>query len=100
MHVNDYIWFSLSVALTLLFSEIIPLIYTSDWQRMGYLLMAFMNWRDLWLRDERRGLAHDPRLIDDPVRKSGDGHPNSSELEFKRKSFVLNLCAVNPLIHF
>ena len=83
MQRDDYVWFSLSVALTLVCSEIIPLIYTSDWQRMGFLLLAFINWRDLWLRDERHGLAHDPRLIDDPLRST---NPNSSDLEFKRKS--------------
>jgi len=74
MHSDSYVWFSLSVALTLVISEIIPLLYTADWQRMGFLLMAFINWRDLWLRDERHGLAHDPRLMDDPLRST---HPYS-----------------------
>eukprot|EP01084_Bolivina_argentea_P069121 125830_1 len=79
MNRDDYIWFSLSVALCLVFSEILPLIYTSDWHRMGFLLMAFVNWRDLWLRNQRHALAHDPRLIDDLF----ESKPNSSALEFK-----------------
>ena len=94
MKKDEYIWFSLSVALTLVFSEMIPLIYTSDWQRMGFLLMDFVNWRDLWLRNERQGLAHDPRLVDDLFSKSkGALHKdNGTSFEFKR-ALCLCLCA-------
>lgn len=80
---DESIWFSISVAVTLVLAEIAPLIYTSDWHRMGYLLMAFVNWRDLWLRNQQHAIAHDPRLIDDPFQNTTP-HPNSSELEFRR----------------
>merc|ERR1719295_227630 len=77
MSEDEYIWFSLSLALTLLFSEIIPLIYTSDWQRMGFLLLAFMNWREMYIKDYQHGLAHDPRLVDDPLRRPDGTHHNT-----------------------
>ena len=90
MNKDDYIWFSVSVALTLIISEIFPIIYTADWHRMGFLLMAFVNWRDLWLRNESHALAHDPKLIDDPFQNNNraansSSAPNSSsQHEFKR----------------
>ncbi len=34
---------------------------------MWFLLMAFVNWRDLWLRNQSTALIYDPRLIDDPL---------------------------------
>ena len=79
---DESIWFSISVTVTLVIAEIAPLIYTSDWHRMGYLLMAFVNWRDLWIRNQQHAIAHDPRLIDDPFQNVPN--PNSSELEFRR----------------
>merc|ERR1712228_33282 len=54
--------------------------------RMGFLLMAFVNWRDLWLRNESHALAHDPKLIDDPFQNElnqQNSSANSSLLEFK-----------------
>lgn len=66
MKSDDYLWFDVSLAGTLVICEILPILYTTDWNRLGFLLIAFDNWRTLFFINPNHALSHAPLLVEDP----------------------------------
>lgn len=79
---DQHIWFQISVFATVFVSEIAPILWVSEWTNLGFLLIAFDQWRTMYMENPRTAQQHAPLLSDDPyakgVKKGNGGGSNSN----------------------